>query len=285
VSAVERRVRAGEIEIATRQWDGDGRPFVLVHGLASNARTWDLVATALSEAGHRVIAVDQRGHGLSDKPETGYGFDEVTADLASLIEALGLEGPIVAGQSWGGNVAVDFASRYPHLLSGMVLVDGGLIALSQRPGATWEKISVDLKPPNLLGMPREDLIARILADQPGWNEEQLSLQMGNYEALEDGTIRPWLRLEHHMEILWALWNQDATTLVDQLKTPTLMALADSGPQERRAMRVEQAERLEAARPQSVRWRRFEGAAHDIHVDQPDALAAWMLSAVEDGFFG
>jgi pimeloyl-ACP methyl ester carboxylesterase len=285
VSVLERRVRAGDVEIATREWEGDGRPFVLVHGLASNARTWDLVAAAFNRAGHRVIAVDQRGHGQSDKPEKGYGFEEVTADLAALIEALGLEKPIVAGQSWGGNVTVDFASRYPDMLTGLVLVDGGLIALAQRPGATWERIAVDLKPPNLLGMPREELIARILVDQPGWSEEQLALQMGNYETLEDGTIRPWLSLEHHMEILWALWNQDATRLVDELETPTLMALADSGPPERRVMRVEQAERLEAARPDTVRWRQFEGAAHDIHIDQPDALADWVLAAIAEGFFG
>jgi pimeloyl-ACP methyl ester carboxylesterase len=277
-------VRAGEIEIAIREWNGAGRDFVLVHGLASNAKTWELVAKGLSAAGHHVIAIDQRGHGQSDKPEAGYGFDEVTSDLAALIEAIGLEQPIVAGQSWGGNVVVDFASRYPDLLSGLVLVDGGLIDLSRRPGATWETIAVDLKPPNLLGIPRYEMVARFRGFHPEWSEEQIELQMGNYETLEDGTIRPWLSLDNHMAILWAMWNQRPTQLIEALETPMQIAIADSGPPERRLTRVEEAQRLEAMRPHAVRWRQFEGAAHDIHVDQPDELAEWLLDALRRGFF-
>src|SRR3954454_23357094 len=99
------------------RWDAaqDDVPFLLVHGLASNARTWMGVGRALAEAGHPVVAVDQRGHGLSEKPTTGYGFDEVTADLRALIEALGLRRPVIAGQSWGGNVVLELAARNPDL--------------------------------------------------------------------------------------------------------------------------------------------------------------------------
>jgi pimeloyl-ACP methyl ester carboxylesterase len=57
-------------------------PFVLLHGLSSNCRTWEFVAARLTAAGHYVVAVDQRGHGLSDKPSTGYDFATITADLA-----------------------------------------------------------------------------------------------------------------------------------------------------------------------------------------------------------
>ena len=95
--------------------DGSAKPpFVLVHGLASNARTWDEVAPILAANGHRVIAVDQRGHGLSDKPEGAYDFAAVTADLHALLDELELEKPIIAGQSWGGNVALAFGARDPH---------------------------------------------------------------------------------------------------------------------------------------------------------------------------
>ncbi len=279
-----RRVPAGEVELSVREWRGDGRPFLLVHGLASNAMTWELVARRLHGQGHRVVAVDQRGHGRSDKPETGYGFDKVTVDLSALIETLGLQQPIVAGQSWGGNVVLDFASRNPQQLSGLVLVDGGLIDLSGRPGATWEQIAVNLKPPNLLGTPRPEMIERFHAFHPHWSEAQIELQMGNYETLEDGTIRPWLSLEHHMEILRSLWEQKPSTLFDSVTTPTLIAIADSGPPERRVMRAEEAHRLQETKSH-VRARAFEGAAHDIHIDQPDELSEWILDAVKDGFFG
>src|SRR5204863_5717454 len=106
------RVRGLRLHLVRRE--GSGVPFVLVHGLASNARTWGAVGSTLNAAGHPVVAVDQRGHGLSDKPASGYGFDEVTADLAGLLDELAFDGrPILAGQSWGGNVVLDFAARYP----------------------------------------------------------------------------------------------------------------------------------------------------------------------------
>jgi pimeloyl-ACP methyl ester carboxylesterase len=284
LTPVVRRVPAGEVELSIREWTGDGRPFLLVHGLASNALTWELVARRLHGQGNHVVAVDQRGHGRSDKPETGYAFDHVTADLSALIEHLGLQRPIVAGQSWGGNVVLDFAWRYPQQLSGLVLVDGGLIDLSGRPGATWEQIAVNLKPPNLLGTPRPEMVERFHAFHPHWSDAQIELQMGNYETLEDGTIRPWLSLEHHMQILRSLWEQKPSTLFERVTTPILIAIADSGPQERRVMRAEEAHRLQETKSH-VRARAFEGAAHDIHVDQPDELTDWILDALNEGFFG
>ncbi|MFM7964797.1 MAG: alpha/beta fold hydrolase, partial [Actinomycetota bacterium] len=80
---------------------------LLVHGLASNARLWDGAADALVELGYHVIAVDQRGHGQSDKPDEGYDMQSVADDLASLITALQLDRPVVAGQCWGGNVVIE----------------------------------------------------------------------------------------------------------------------------------------------------------------------------------
>src|SRR5512138_2780970 len=159
---VDHWIDARGLKLHVRQWSGQKAPFVLLHGLASNCRTWEAVARRLSAAGHRVVTVDQRGHGLSDKPESGYGFEEVSADLRALIEALDLPSrPIVAGQSWGGHVVLDFAARYPEIPRGIVLVDGGYSEMSSRPGATWETISVELRPPHLIGTPRARLAARM----------------------------------------------------------------------------------------------------------------------------
>src|SRR5215468_3009064 len=74
-------------------------PFVLVHGLASNVRLWDGVAGHLHALGHTVVAIDQRGHGRSDAPDSGYDLATAIADLRALIGALGLERPVLTGQS------------------------------------------------------------------------------------------------------------------------------------------------------------------------------------------
>ena len=129
---------ASGVELHVVDWtDGSRRdpalaPFVLVHGLASNARLWDGVGRRLAAAGHRVVAVDQRGHGRSSKPDDGYDMATVADDLHLLIGALGIRRPVVAGQSWGGNVVLELAFRHPDDIAAIVCVDGGFIDLRQR---------------------------------------------------------------------------------------------------------------------------------------------------------
>lgn len=280
-----RRVPIRGLELSVREWPGEKLPFLLVHGLASNARTWDHVAAYLNEMGHRAFAVDQRGHGLSDKPDEGYGFDETTSDLRALIDALGLQRVVLAGQSWGGNVVLDYASRWPETLAGLVLVDGGFIDLAGDPEATWEQISIDLKPPHLIGTPRDHMLERMRGFHANWPEETLEMAMANFETLEDGTIRPWLTLDRHMLILRALWEQRPSEIYPSVTTPTLVAVAESGMNERRRQRrIAEVARLQTLMPQArVRW--FYNTHHDIHMERPADLAQWMLDALEDGFFG
>ena len=283
VAPIERRVPVRSLELSVREWPGEGRPFLLVHGLASNARTWDGVARHLSASGYRVVAVDQRGHGHSAKPDFGYTFADVTADLEALIDALGLEVPVIAGQSWGGNVVLEFAATRPGSLYGLVLVDGGFIDLSSQPGATWEKVEVDLKPPPLAGMPREEMLKRMQGFHPDWSEEQIEMQMGNFETRPDGTIAPWLTLDRHMMILRSLWHQKPSEIYGEVETPTLIAVAGRVPPERiEHKRAEVAKAEAGIADVRVRW--FEDAVHDIHVQRPVELAGWMLEALNEGFF-
>ena len=274
----------GGLKLHIRQWDGSGVPFVLLHGLASNCLTWEAVARNLNAAGHPVVTVDQRGHGLSDKPASGYSFEQVTNDLLDLIEVLRLDGrPIVAGQSWGGNVVLDFAGRHPGVSRGLVLVDGGFIELASRPEATWESISVQLKPPALAGSPRVELAARFRQMHPDWSDEGIEHSLANFETMPDGTIRPWLTLDRHMEILRALWEHGPSQLYARIDEPVLIAPADTGDREwseHRRERVAAAEK--SLRRCLVRW--FPATAHDIHVHRPQELAQAMLETLRQGFF-
>jgi pimeloyl-ACP methyl ester carboxylesterase len=284
VAPIRRRVEVEHgLELSVQEWPGAGRPFLLVHGLASNCHTWDLVAQELNHHGHYVISVDQRGHGHSDKPDQGYGFDEVTSDLRHLIERLGLKAPIIAGQSWGGNVVLDFAARYPRLPGGLVLVDGGFIDLS-RDGESWEAVSERLRPPNLIGTPRSQMLERMRSFHPDWSETQLEMQMANFETLPDETIRPWLTLGRHMEIVRALYFQKPGELYSRVHTPTLIAVVPGPSAGRQAAKLHEVEAAESALARvKVRW--FNDSVHDIHVDKPRDLAGWLLNALKEGFFG
>ena len=270
-------------QLHIRQWPGALRTVVLVHGLASNCMTWEATACALSAAGHAVVSVDQRGHGRSSKPEGGYGFDDVTGDLHELIQQLSLDRPIVAGQSWGGNVVLDFAARHPAAVSGIVLVDGGFIDLQAKPGATWESISLQLTPPALAGIPRAAMQARMQLGHANWSAAGVQHQLANFETLADGTIRPWLTLERHMLILRALWEQRVGKIYPQVTAPVLLLAAEEVSRERLVQkRAEVAAASALLRSCQVHW--FADTDHDIHVQRPHETAALVLQALASGFF-
>ncbi len=268
-----------------REWDGKGTPFVLLHGLSSNCMTWEAVAQRLHAAGHSVVTLDQRGHGLSSKPERGYGFDEVTADLQAVIDALELDDrPVVAGQSWGGSVVLQFAARYPETARGVVLVDGGFMSMrSHGAEMTWEEFWDRLKPPPLAGRRRDDIAQRMRGGHPDWSDEGIEHTLANFETLPDGTIRPWLSLDHHREILHSMWQQDPEQLYERVTSPVLAVAAGPADAERAAQKRQGLEMFE----QQIRRCRaywFEQTDHDIHVQRPDELSTVMRQALADGFF-
>jgi len=282
VDGMDRMIEMERLSLHIRDWqpaeiDPNKPVYVLLHGLSSNAHTWDLAAPKLVDAGFRAVAVDQRGHGLSDKPDSGYDFETVTDDLKSLLEVLELENVILAGQSWGGNVVLNFGARFPQAARALVFVDGGFLNLAGR--GTWEEVSRELRPPDLLGIPRDHISARIAQMHPHWTPEGVEATLHNFETLPDGTIRPWLTLERHIAILRALFEQDASELFSQVRVPVLICAADDGSEWANQKRplVEAAER---GIPQAkVAW--FEDTAHDIHVDRPGLLAEKMLGFVRE----
>lgn len=103
---------------------GAGRPVVLIHGWGASTRVWDTVTAALTDAGHAVLAFDQRGCGQSDKDfaanDVAVGID----DALKLIEHTGLEGPVLNGWSLGGAVAVGAAHALGGRCAGVVLTGG-----------------------------------------------------------------------------------------------------------------------------------------------------------------
>lgn len=273
------------VRLHTRQWAGEQRAFVLLHGLSSNCATWERVAQRLAAAGHAVVTVDQRGHGLSDKPDSGYDFATVTADLASLIEQIELLRPIVAGQSWGGNVVLEFGARYPGRAHGLAFVDGGFLDLQGRSNngadSSWEAVSERLRPYPLDGTRKIDLETRIRAANSDWPEWGIDATLRNFEWLPDETVRRRLPVDKHMLILRALWEQRPTGLYLRIEEPVLICPADDGNQEWLEVKTRQVAAAERGLPRvDVHW--FHDTHHDIHVQRPDALADLMLQSLETG---
>ncbi|MDI2131051.1 alpha/beta fold hydrolase [Yinghuangia seranimata] len=121
---------------------GPGRPVLALHGAYGRGRSLLGLGAELGPA-YRLVAYDQRGHGLSDHPDE-YTLDGLVGDAAAVIEGLGLGPTAVIGHSLGGAVAYHLAARRPELVSALVIADQ----------------AVDLRPPAggipdpLSGLPR-----------------------------------------------------------------------------------------------------------------------------------
>ena len=271
-----------DLRLAVRRWPGVGPPpFVLVHGLASNARLWDGVAGRLHAAGHAVVAVDQRGHGRSDAPDAGYDFTTVTDDLRLLLDALDLRRPVLVGQSWGGNVVLEAATRWSDRIAGIATVDGGTIDLQERFPA-WEACAVQLAPPAFNGVTRAELEGRMRRMHPDWPDEGIAGALANFTEAPDGSMRARLRREVHMQILRALWEHRPPQRYGAVDAPVLLIPADTGNAARTAHTRDGISRATGLLPRArAHWLAGD---HDLHAQQPDAVAQVLLDAVADGFF-
>lgn len=251
--------------------DGDPteRDILLTHGLASNQRLWFGAAKVLAARGHRVVTFDQRGHGQSSKPDNGYDMATVADDLGLLIDALELDRPVIGGQSWGGNVVLEAAHRHSKQVAGAVLVDGGFLHL-RRQYPVWQDCADALAPPPLLGMPLTEITAWVESSSADWPAEGRAATLANFESRPDGTIAPWLTFDRHMTVLRGLWEHEPAVIYADIETPVLVIAAADSPEgrQRKALAVDEAV---ASMPNaSAHW--FDPAHHDVHAQQPEAVA-------------
>ena len=274
------------LKLAYRDWGGEGQPVVLVHGLASSSRIWDFMAPLLAER-FRVVALDQRGHGRSDKPDESFDFATYVADLRSFVELLGLGRSVFVGHSWGGNVVLQLAVDLPGLAEALVLVDGGFIEIAAREGWTWERTEQELAPPLLDGISKEELLERIRQGDLGriWSPALAESIVGHFEPLPDGRLRPWLRREHHMRILRALWEHRPSQLWARVRCPVL--LVPARPPNPTPRQAEQAPAKEAsvalaeARLARSRTLWMDDTIHDIPLQRPRDLAEAITGFVDE----
>lgn len=117
-----RAVSANGIQLHVAEC-GEGPLVVLVHGFPEFWWTWRHQLVALADAGFRVVAVDLRGYGDSDKPPRGYDLWTLSGDLAGLIRALGARDATVVGHGWGGLIAWALAALHPRLVRSLVILN------------------------------------------------------------------------------------------------------------------------------------------------------------------
>jgi pimeloyl-ACP methyl ester carboxylesterase len=132
------------VSLAYEDTGGGAPPLLFVHGFCGN-HTHFAPQIDYFRRQHRVIAVDRRGHGGSDKPEQNYTIAGFADDLAWLSAELGLYRPVVVVHSQGG-IGLDLAARFPELAAGLILLDAPVLPPPDLRGA-FQSLLTGLKSP------------------------------------------------------------------------------------------------------------------------------------------
>ena len=134
----EHRVHANGVELAYFEWGrahrSDGPTLLLVHATGFHARCWDPVVALLGD--RHVIAVDQRGHGRSEKVPITH-WDVFGRDLVDFVQALDLRDIVGVGHSMGGHALVDAAAALPGRFRSLVIIDPVIAAPEHYSGGGW----------------------------------------------------------------------------------------------------------------------------------------------------
>lgn len=251
-------------------------PIVLLHGLSSNARYWERLARHLPN--RRLVALDQRGHGLTGQAPRapafpqGYTMEQLLQDIVFVNSELGLGKPVVVGHSWGATVALELVGTHPGTASGLVFIDGPVQSAANL--FSWEEAQTLMQPP----LPRFASFADALADsrrdfQGAWDEDLESFVTARIIPDGDALVLT-LTAPVRLELLRGLYESQPDVLWPRVEVPAVALLAKHGPARISRSRELGAQRLATLAPNvEVRW---FASPHDI----PIFLPAEVASAVE-----
>ncbi len=136
------RINVGSIELQVREYEREGDALILLHFGGANLMMWQSVVPYFQDD-YRLILVDLRGHGKSDKPQTGYHIDEMARDVAGVMAHLGLEQAHVVGSSLGAEVGLSLAANDPEKV--ISLVCEGALYSEYGPYGVWQGSEAEFK--------------------------------------------------------------------------------------------------------------------------------------------
>ena len=255
-------------------WGEGKNPLIALHGAASSCHWYDLTAPHLAKS-FRVIALDQRAHGKTDQPDTGYDWPTLAMDVIGALDQLGISRAAVIGHSWGASVALSLAALHPERITALVMVDGGFSSGARSSTMTWDEYKSRLSPRDIYGPKDRYLGALQRQFSHCWNDRLEHIVMTMVRSDPDGTVHERLDLSNQQQMLWAMWSDPTQKLLARVECPTLLVAAEGHPQTRSAEYIERrqssvTETIAQLKNSKAQW--VTDSGHDIGYEQPEELA-------------
>jgi pimeloyl-ACP methyl ester carboxylesterase len=223
-----KQVNGDGLRIQLALWEGTDKPVLCAHGITANCRCWDVVANSLSPP-YRVLAMDLRGRGGSDKPSTGYSLEHHMGDIRSLMADLGLDRVVLMGHSLGAFISLAFSARHPDLVDRLVLFDGGGKLSEEQMNHVFQGIQPAL---NRLGkvFPSADAYMEAMREAPflhPWSPAIDTYYRYEIESVAGG-VRTNIDPAHIQEEALNVRKVEPDTFYDKVSCPVLILRATQG---------------------------------------------------------
>ena len=243
---------------------GTGPVLVCLHGTSMTAHAWGHLAASLRD-GYRVIAVDMRGHGASDRPNSTYTIKELAEDIGKLAAQLDLKNITLVGSSVGNQVAVSFAAANPDRIAALILSDPSFFVAD---GEIVKYLrSHHTRRRNYPTLAEAEAFARALPQRSGLSDDMHRLaNQGDFREEADGTWS-WAYDLPAITKLFLNLSTDQSADVAAIKVPVLVLNADRS----NVLSANQAEELAGKFPNAT-LEVVKNSNHTIWGDQPDYLA-------------
>lgn len=259
-SSTDRMVQIDGMRLRVRiEGPADAPPIILIHGFTFSLESWDAWAADLSRD-HRVIRYDLAGHGLSDAdPRQGYGTRDRVERLRALMDALGIERATLAGNSFGGLIAWNFAALHPDRVEKLILVDSAAYSIN---GVTEQPVPV---PPAMRAYLLAPTPAGVAVSAAQIFAHPDRLTPDRLTRMRETIARNGPELVAHLERFTL---PEPTALLGRIKAPTLILWGSAD----RIVPVDHAARLAAAIP-GARTVIYQDVGHAPQEEAPDRTIA------------
>jgi pimeloyl-ACP methyl ester carboxylesterase len=256
---------------------------LLIHGLSNTAWSWTPVARRVRATRH-VVAMDLRGHGLSDAPTEGYDPSTFASDVVAAAEGSGLlavptDRVVLAGHGFGAIVAAWAAAAMGDQCAGLVLVDGGWESLEAASGMDVDEFLRGLdEPPEVMRSMAAFLADRAGFDPATWDEDQERAARATVVETHAGKVVPATR-PHALEAsVRAMFRYDPLVALTAVTAPVVALVAADDEKRSRGAALAAASSARASAGLSrIRAMSFGHDGHNLMRYRPEAVSAGILS--------